>query len=108
LAIATIKYEANKKLKRAKYCIVVLGNLDYYHQWSKESTAAPVMYQLELRLLTSLAVFHKHTLKNCDVKQVFVQSSLPPDEEYYVKPPVGCPRSPPGTYFKFIRSLYGL
>ncbi len=74
MAIATIKYDENNKLKRAKYRIIVLGNLDY-HQWSKSSTAAPVMSQLELWLLTSLAIFHKRTLKNCDVKQAFVQSS---------------------------------
>jgi len=98
MAIAMIKYDCNNKPKCAKYWIVVLGNCDY-HVWSKESTAAPVLSQLELRLLTSLAVFHEKTLKNCDVKQAFVQSSLPPGEEYYVKPPVGCPRSPPGTYW---------
>ena len=107
MAISTIKYDEHNKPKRAKYRIVVLGNLDY-HQWSKESTTAPVMSQLELRLLTSLAVFNKCTLKNCDVKQAFVQSSLPPSEEYYVRPPIGCPRSSPGTYWHLIRSLYGL
>jgi hypothetical protein len=107
MAIATIKYDGNNKPKRVKYRIVVLGNLDY-HNWSKGSTTAPIMSQLELRFLTSMAVFHKCTLKNCDVKQAFVQSSLPDDEEYYIKPPVGCPRSPPGTYWKLIRSLYGL
>ncbi len=107
MAISTIKYDANNKPKRAKYRIVVLGNLDY-HNWSKESTAAPVMTQLELRLLTSMAVYHKRTLKNCDVKQAFVQSSLPPNEDYFVRPPVGCPKSPPGTYWKLLRSLYGL
>jgi len=107
MAIATIKYDENNKPKRAKYRIVVLGNLDY-HLWSKASTTAPVMSQLELRLLTSLAIFHKCPLKNCDIKQAFVQSSLPPDEEYYVKPPVGCPRSGSGTYWRLIRSLYGL
>ncbi len=57
MAIATIKYDANNRPKRAKYRLVVLGNLDY-HTWSKEATAAPVMSQLELRLLTSLAVYH--------------------------------------------------
>jgi hypothetical protein len=66
------------------------------------------MSQLELRLLTSLAVFHKTPLKNCDVKQAFVQSTLPANEEYFVRPPVGCPRSVPGTYWKLLRSLYGL
>lgn len=88
MAIATIKYDENNKPKRAKYQIVILGNLDY-HLWSKASTAAPVMSQLELRLLTSLAIFCP--LKNCVIKQAFVQSFLPPDEEYYVKPLVGCP-----------------
>jgi hypothetical protein len=107
MAISTIKYDSNNKPKRAKYRIVVLGNLDY-HNWSKESTAAPVMSQLELRLLTSLAVYHKRILKNCEVKQAFVQSSLPCDEDYFVCLPVGCPKSPPGTYWKLIRSLYGL
>jgi len=107
MAISTIKYKAFNKPKRAKYCIVILGNLDY-HQWSKESMAAPVMSQLELRILTSLAIFHKRTLKNCDVKQVFVQSSLPPGEEYFIKLPIGYPKSAPGTNWRLLRSLYGL
>jgi hypothetical protein len=33
---------------------------------------------------------------------------LSPSEEYFVKPPSGCPRSPPGTYWHLIWSLYGL
>ena len=107
MAISTIKYDNHNRPKRAKYRIVVLGNLDY-HNWSKESTAAPVMSQLELRLLTSLAIFNKRSLKNCDVKQAFVQAHLPPTEHYFVKPPIGCPKSAPGTYWKLLRSLYGL
>jgi hypothetical protein len=107
MPIASLEYDGNNKPKRAKYRIVVLGNLNY-HVWSKESTAAPVLSQLELCLLTSSAIFHKKTLKNCDMKQAFVQSSLPSGEEYYVKPPVGCPCSAPGTYWRLIRSLYGL
>jgi hypothetical protein len=107
MAIATIKYDAFNRLKRAKHRIVVLGNHDY-HPWSKEATVAPVMSQLELRLLTALAISHKRVLKNCDIKQAFVQSSLPSDEQYFAKPPVGCPRSKPGTYWRLLRSLYGL
>jgi hypothetical protein len=76
MAIATIKYDVHNRPKRAKYCLVVLGNLDY-HTWSKEDTVAPVLSQLELRLLTSLAVYHKCVLKNCDIKQAFLQSTLP-------------------------------
>jgi hypothetical protein len=63
MAIATIKYDEHNRPKRAKYHLVVLGNLDY-HTWSKEDTAAPVLSQLELRLLTSLAVYNKRVLKN--------------------------------------------
>ena len=43
MAIATIKYDEFNKPKRAKYRLVVLGNLDY-HTWSKEDTAAPVLF----------------------------------------------------------------
>jgi hypothetical protein len=107
MAIATIEYDTFNRPKRAKYHIVVLGNHDS-HPWSKTSTAALVLSQLELRLLTSLAISNKRVLKNCDVKQTFVQSSLPDDEVYVVKPPKGCPRSTPGTYWRLLRSLYGL
>jgi hypothetical protein len=107
MAIATLKYDAHNRPKRAKYRIVVLGNHDP-HLWSKEATTAPVMSQLELRILTSLAVYNCRVLKNCDIKQAFVQSSLPPNEQYFLRPPVGCRRSSPGTYWRLIRSLYGL
>jgi hypothetical protein len=53
MAIATIKFDENNHPKHAKYRLVVLGNLDY-HTWSKESTAAPVLSQLELRFVTLL------------------------------------------------------
>lgn len=76
MAIATIKYDEHNRPKQAKYHLVVLGNLDY-HTWSKADTSAPVLSQLELRLLTSLAIFNKRVLKNCDVKQAFMQSTLP-------------------------------
>jgi len=92
MAIATIKYDKHNKPKRAKYCLVVLGNQDY-HTWSREDTAALVLSQLELHLLTSSAVYNKRVLKNCDVKHAFVQSTLPANEVYFLKPPPGCPRS---------------
>lgn len=57
--------------------------------------------------MTSLAVHHQQVMKNCDVKQAFVQSSLPENEVYFVKPPVGCPWSKPGTYWQLLHSLYG-
>jgi hypothetical protein len=80
MAIATIKYDEHNKPKRAKYHLVVLENLDY-HTWSKESTAVPVLSQLKLRIL---AVHHHRVLKNCDVKQAFVQTKLPEDEVFFL------------------------
>ncbi len=53
-------------------------------------------------------MYHKRVLKNGDVKQAFIQSSLPPDETYFLRPPPGCPRSKPGQYWRLLRSLYGL
>lgn len=84
MAIATIKYDEHNRPKRVKYRLVVLGNLDY-HTWSKEDTAAPVLSQLELHLLTSLAVYNKRVLKNCNVIQAFVQSTLPTNEVHFLK-----------------------
>jgi len=107
MAIATIKFDEFNKPKQAKYRLVIRGNLDY-HDWSKADTAAPVLSQLELRLLTSLAIHNKRVLKNCDVKQAFVQSSIPDDEIYFVRPPVGCPHSDPGSVWHLHRSLYSL
>jgi hypothetical protein len=87
MSIAVIKYNEHNRPKCARYRIVVLGNLD---------------------LLTSLAVHHRRVLKNADVKQAFVMANLPEEDIYVVKPPLGCPQSKPGTYWKLIRSLYGL
>lgn len=53
-------------------------------------------------------MYNKRVLKNCDVEQAFVQSTLPEDEVYFLKPPPGCPRSKSNHYWRLIRSLYGL
>jgi hypothetical protein len=55
-----------------------------------------------------MAVYNKRVLKNCDVKQAFIQLKLPDDETYFIKPPPGCPCSKPGEYWHLLRSLYGL
>ena len=61
-----------------------------------------------VRLFTALAVKKKPTVKQGDCKLAFLQASLPPEEVTNIKPPAGCPRSMPGTYWKLKRSLYGL
>jgi len=107
MAISTIKFDEHNQPKRAKHRIVVLGNLDP-HTWSKSDCYAPVMSLFELRLMTALSIRHKCILKNGDFKQAFVQAMLPKDENYVLKPPHGCPLTPPNTYWLLQRTLYGL
>ena len=70
MAISTIKYDGDGKPVRAKYRIVALGNLDP-HDWSKNECFAPVLSQMELRLLTALAVRNKCVPKTGDITQAF-------------------------------------
>ena len=107
MAVSTIKYDKDGRPKRAKYRIVALGNLDP-NNWTKSDCYAPVMSLVELRFLTALAVKNKRTLKNGDVKQAFVQARLPLKEQYLLRPPAGCPKTPPKTYWLLKRTLYGL
>jgi len=107
MAISTIKYDEHNRPKRAKYRIVALGNLDP-NDWSKSDCYAPVMSLLELRLMTVLAIKKRRFLKCGDVKQAFCQAILPPNEQYILKPPPGCPLTPPNSYWMLKRTLYGL
>jgi hypothetical protein len=107
MAISTIKYDGAGNPVRAKYRIVALGNLDP-HQWTKSDCFAPVLSQLELRFLTALAVRKKCIPKTGDVTQAFCQSCLPSDEHYICRPPPGCPVTPPNTYWRLKKTLYGL
>ena len=81
MAVSTIKFDKDGLPKQAKYRIVALGNLDP-NTWTKSDVYAPVMSLLELRFITALSVRNKCTLKNGDVKQAFVQATLPPDKQY--------------------------
>ena len=105
MAISTIN--KNGSPKRAKYRIVVLGNLDNHH-WAKSQTYTPVLNLVELRLITSLAIHHKRVLKSGDFKQAFCQAILPKDQQYVLSPPPGCPFTPPNTYWLLKRTLYVL
>ena len=107
MAISTIKYDENNNPYRAKYRIVVLGNLDH-NDWTKSDTYAPVLNQIETRLLTALAIRAKRVFKSGDVKQAFVQATLSENEDYILHPPPGCPFTPPKSYWLLKRSLYGL
>ena len=107
MALSTIKKDENGNPKRCKYRIVVLGNLDQ-HAWTKTDCFAPVLSMPELRLLTSISVGMKRIPKAGDVSQALCQGVLPPDESYVLRPPPGCPVTPRHSYWRLIRTLYGL
>ena len=107
MAISKVKTDEDGKPERAKYRIVVLGNLDP-HNWSNSDCFAPVISPLELRLLVAIATQMKVVPKTGDVSQAFVQSFLPDNKKYVIKPPHGCPLTPEKTYFLLKRTLYGL
>ena len=107
MAISKIKKDEKGQPSRAKYRIVVLGNLDP-HSWASHDCFAPVLSPLELRLLISIAAHSKTVPKTGDVSQAFCQSVLPNDENYGIRPPKGCPLTPPKTLLLLKKTLYGL
>ena len=107
MAITPIKKDQDGHPIRCKYRLVVLGNLDP-NNWSKSDCFAPVLSQLELRLLLTIAVSKNCTPKTADVSQAFVQSVLLANEPYIIKPPTGCPLSKPNTYLRLLKTLYSL
>jgi deoxyuridine 5''-triphosphate nucleotidohydrolase (dut) len=107
MAISKIKRDEKGNPVRAKYRIVVLGNLDP-HNWSKSDCFAPVLSAMELRLLVAIATHLRVIPKQCDAIQAFCQTTLPPEEQYVCTPPKGCPLTPPKTYLLLKKTLYGL
>ena len=107
MVVSKIKYDQHGTPDRAKYRIVVLGNLDPTN-WSAADCFAPVLSALENRLLTCIATQLKVIPKSGDFIQAFCQSHLPETERYVCKPPPGCPITPPKTYLLLRKTLYGL
>ena len=103
----SIKPDMDGDPNRAKSRIVALGNLER-RVWSREDKYAPVLSSTASRLLVSMAVEDGRRLKQADCKNAFCNGILPDDEICIVKPPAGCPRSAPGTFWKLNKTLYGL
>jgi hypothetical protein len=59
----------------------------------------PQSFAPTLRLLTSMAVERRCTLKQGDCKNAFCQGILPPDEVTIVKSPIGDPDVKEGEYW---------
>ena len=107
MSIAVIKRDEHGKPFKVKYRIVVLGNMDPNY-WDKSDCYAPVMSHLEPRILLSLAVQSSTAIYSGELSQAFCQSFLPEGENYVIKPPRGCPITPPKTYLLLRKTLFGL
>ena len=102
MCVLTIKKDENLIPLWAKSRIVVLRN----HEdqiWTKSEKFAPVLCPASLHFLTSLAVYHCHTLQQGGVKNAFCNSDLPPDEITIVCPPIGDPNAPKNEYWLHAR-----
>eukprot|EP00978_Attheya_sp_CCMP212_P011740 scaffold29154_cov53-Attheya_sp.AAC.1 len=97
MCVQTVKKDEDFNPDRAKSRIVIIGNHEARY-WSNADKYAPVLSQLGLRLLTSMAVQHKRRLKQGDCKNAFCQATLPDDEPTIIHPPASCPFTKPGMF----------
>jgi hypothetical protein len=109
MCVLTIKTDEQEQLMllRAKSRIVVLGHRET-HDWSKSDRFAPVLRFDSLHFLVSLAVQHRHGLKQGDCKNAFCQGILPPEEVTIVCPPSGDLNAAKDEYWLLQKTLYGL
>jgi hypothetical protein len=107
MGISTVKNDSDGKPVCAKLRVVALGNKDPV-EWTKAECYAPVVSQQIVRLLTSLAVRNRTTVKQADYKNAFCHPELPKDEPTIICSSAGCPISKPNTYWRLKKTLYGL
>jgi len=105
--IFTVKKDKEGNPVRAKSRIVVLGNLER-HIWDKSVTYAPVLPSASNRQLVSMAVHDGRIMKQGDCKNTFYQPTILEEEVTKLQPPKGCPRSKPETYWRLLKTTYGL
>jgi hypothetical protein len=91
----------------AKACIMVLSNHED-REWSKYNTYAPVLRPDTMRLIVSMAVEQRRTLRQGNCKNAFCPGILPLNEIIIVKPPISDPDAKKKEYWLLKRTLYGL
>jgi hypothetical protein len=107
MCVLTIKPDEMLRPHCAKACIVVLGNHED-RVWTKSEKYTPVLHPDTLRLIISMAVKRRRTIKQGDCKNAFCQGILPSDEITIVKPPIGDPDTKKDEYWLLKQTLYGL
>ena len=60
--------------------------------------------------ITFIGSVQQENAKKCDMwcETAFIHSTLPDDEEYFLRPPLGCPCSKPGQYWHLLWPHYRL
>jgi hypothetical protein len=91
----------------AKSSIVVLGNHED-RVWTKSKKYAPVLHPDTMRLMVSMAVKRRRTLKQGGCKNAFCPGILPNNKITIIKPPIGGPNAKKDKYWLLKRTLYGL
>jgi hypothetical protein len=108
MCVLTIKKDENLRPLCAKSCIVILGNHED-RVWKKSKKFAPVLHQVSLRFLMSMAIASRRPLCQGNCKNAFCQGILPPDKITILRPPSGDPEAAPDEYWLLKRTpLYGL
>ena len=97
MTISTIKYDKHGNLKRVKWRILDLGNIDP-HEWTNTEVYDPVMSIFELTNIISLAMHHNRPIQCGDVKQGFVKATLHENEQNVFIPIASFPNSKAFTY----------
>jgi hypothetical protein len=98
MCILSIKKDEMLNPVCAKSRIVVLGN----HKdrvWTKSKKYVPILRPDTMRLMVSMAVKQRHTLKQGNCKNAFCQGILPDYKITIVKPPIGNPDAEKDKYW---------
>jgi hypothetical protein len=103
MCVLTIKPDEMLRPHRAKLRIVVLGNHEE-RIWTKSEKYAPILCPDTLRLIVSMTVQRRRTLKQGDCKNAFCQGVLPPDKITIVKPSIGDPDAKKDEYWLLKRT----
>ena len=91
----------------AKYCIVVLWNVED-RLYQKSQSYAPVLKYISLRLLTTRSVREKHILQQGDCKNKLWNETLPDNKVTVICPPNGDPAFNTDAYWMPDKTIYVL
>jgi hypothetical protein len=101
-----------RKTKCLTHSALNLGSLPFGNHedciWTNSEKHTPVLWPDLMRLITSMAVEKRRTLKQGNCKNMLCQGILPDDENTIIKLPIGDPDVEKDEYCLLKRTIYGL